>query len=237
MLNRSKYPNPKKKKIKFMFNEISKFYDIMNFIMTLGVDKLWRKKIVKKLDNIKNGKILDIATGTGELAIEIKKKCSNKIYGIDISEKMIEIAYKKIRKLGFNNIKLYVGDSQKMPFQNNFFDAVTISFGVRNFENLNKCLLEIKRVLKKNGKLIILETSVPKSKFLKFIYKIYFKLIISISFLISKKTYAYKYLYNSASFFPFGEAFKKILINNGFKVISNEKQLFGVAMIYSALKQ
>jgi len=237
MLNRSKYLNPKKKKIKFMFNEISKFYDIMNFIMTLGVDKLWRKKIVKKLDNIKNGKILDIATGTGELAIEIKKKCSNKIYGIDISEKMIEIANKKIRKLGFNNIKLYVGDSQKMPFQNNFFDAVTISFGVRNFENLNKCLLEIKRVLKKNGKLNILETSVPKSKFLKFIYKIYFKLIISISFLISKKTYAYKYLYNSASFFPFGEAFKKILINNGFKVISNEKQLFGVAMIYSALKQ
>ena len=237
MLNRSKYLNPKKKKIKFMFNEISKFYDIMNFIMTLGVDKLWRKKIVKKLDNIKNGKILDIATRTGELAIEIKKKCSNKIYGIDISEKMIEIANKKIRKLGFNNIKLYVGDSQKMPFQNNFFDAVTISFGVRNFENLNKCLLEIKRVLKKNGKLIILETSVPKSKFLKFIYKIYFKLIISISFLISKKTYAYKYLYNSASFFPFGEAFKKILINNGFKVISNEKQLFGVAMIYSALKQ
>ena len=237
MLNRSKYLNPKKKKIKFMFNEISKFYDIMNFIMTLGADKLWRKKIVKKLDNIKNGKILDIATGTGDLAIEIKKKYSNKIYGIDISEKMIEIANKKIRKLGFKNIKLFVGDSQKMPFQNNFFDAVTISFGVRNFENLNKCLLEIKRVLKKNGKLIILETSVPKSKFLKFFYKIYFKIIISISFLISKKTYAYKYLYNSASIFPFGEAFKKILVNNGFKVISNEKQLFGVAMIYSALKQ
>tara|TARA_B100000963_G_scaffold79091_1_gene67243 strand:+ start:35709 stop:36422 length:714 start_codon:yes stop_codon:yes gene_type:complete len=237
MLNKSKYLNPKKREIKFMFNEISKFYDIMNFIMTLGVDKLWRKKIAKKLDNIKNGKILDIATGTGDLAIELKKKCSNKIYGIDVSEKMIEIANKKIRKSGFENIKLYVGDSQKMPFQNNFFDAVTISFGVRNFENLNKCLSEIKRVLKKNGKLIILETSVPQSKFLKFFYKIYFNLIISISFLISKKTYAYKYLYNSASIFPFGEAFKKILINNGFKVISNEKQLFGVAMIYSALKQ
>ena len=237
MVKRTEYLNPKKTRIRFMFNEISKFYDLMNFIMTLGADRLWRKKIVKKLDAIENGKILDIATGTGDLAIEIKKKYTHKIYGIDISEKMIEIANRKIKKLDFKNISFYVNDSEKIPFGNNFFDAVTISFGVRNFENLNKCLSEIKRVLKSNGKLIILETSIPKSKFIKFLYKIYFKLIISIAFFISRKTYAYKYLYNSASIFPFGDAFIKVLTNNGFNVISNEKQLFGVAMIYSALKR
>ena len=126
---------------------------------------------------------------------------------------------------------------RKCHFKIIFFDAVTISFGVRNFENLNKCLLEIKRVLKKNGKLIILETSVPKSNFLKFFYKIYFKIIISISFLISKKHMLTNICIILHLFFHLEKLFKKILVNNGFKVISNEKQLFGVAMIYSALKQ
>ena len=228
----------KKNQIKKMFDGISSNYDMMNTLFTFGIDKIWRKKLVKKLSTFNPKKILDIATGTGDLAIEIAKIKPERIIGIDISKKMISIGNIKIKKLKYEKlIKLSEGDCEKIPFPTNYFDAVTISFGVRNFENIDKCLIEILRVLKKGGNLLILETSIPKSKFLFFCYNFYLKTIYALIYnLFSDNQIAYKYLKDSSLVFPNGKKFNNILIKNGFINVINKPLTFGVTSLYFAKK-
>ena len=164
----------KKKQISRMFDNISYNYDITNKIISFGSDRIWRKKLVKVISLSKPKKTLDIATGTAEVAIELTKIEKNKVIGIDISDKMLEIAKKKIIRLKLESkVSLANEDAEKMSFTDNSFDAITIAFGVRNFEDLNKALREVFRVMKSKGVLVILETSVPNNKFIRSLYKIF----------------------------------------------------------------
>ena len=228
----------KKNQIKKMFDRLSVNYDMMNTLFTLGIDKIWRKKLVNKLSIYKPKKILDIATGTADLAIEIVKIKPEKIIGIDISKKMISMGNTKIKKLKYERIiELREGDCEKIPFENNSFDAVTVSFGVRNFENLDKCLIEILRVLKKGGILLILETSIPKSRVIFFCYDFYLKTIYPLLYnLFSKNKNAYKYLRNSSLVFPNGKKFNNILMKNGFINVNNKPLTFGATSLYFGKK-
>ena len=198
----------------------------------------WRKNVVRLLKPKKLEKILDVATGTGDLAITLGKNLASEIIGIDISEQMLEIGKIKVKKNKLQkNIKMEIGDGEKINYPNNYFDAVTVSFGVRNFENLDKGLLEIYRVLKPGSELVILETSIPQSfplNCLYHLYTLYFMPLIGSFF--SKDKSAYKYLSSSAKSFPFGKAFNKILKKNGFLLIDNIPQSFGVASIYHSQK-
>ena len=221
-----------------MFDKISSNYDLMNRIISAGIDIKWRKNVVKLITPKKPNKILDVATGTGDLAIALGETLATEIVGIDISEGMLEIGKKKVKKSPWHkNIKMKIGDGEKITYPDNYFDAVTVSFGVRNFENLDKALMEIFRVLQPGGELIILETAVPQSFPLHQLYKLYtyYALPIIGSF-FSKDKSAYKYLSSSANTFPFGKAFNNILEKNGFLVKEHIPQSFGVASIYRAKK-
>ena len=230
--------NSKKSQVRQMFDSISPRYDFINRIISGGLDIKWRKNLVKVLKPKKPTKILDVATGTGDLAIALGETLASEIIGIDISEQMLEIGKKKVERNQLQkNIKMEIGDGEKINYPNNYFDAVTVSFGVRNFENLDKGLLEIYRVLKPGSELVILETSIPQSfplKYLYHLYTLYFMPLIGSFF--SKDKSAYKYLSSSAKSFPFGKAFNKILKKNGFVVIDNIPQSFGVASIYHSQK-
>ena len=238
--NISPYNNdlPKKEQIRLMFNGISNEYDALNRIISFGLDVKWRKNIIRKIARLKPKIILDVATGTGDLAIELTKINPSKIIGLDLSEEMISIGRKKILKLKLNKlIDMIQGDCEEMIFKNNYFDVVTVGFGVRNFENLDKGLAEIYRVLKVGGKIVVLETSNPKSKILFYFYRIYSEIIPPfIGWIFSKDKYAYKYLKNSASVFPYGKDFNNILAKNGFIDITDEPQTLGVTSIYFASK-
>ena len=230
--------NSKKSQVRQMFDSISPRYDFINRIISGGLDIKWRKNLVEVLKPKKPKKILDVATGTGDLAIALGETLASEIIGIDISEQMLEIGKKKVERNQLQkNIKMEIGDGEKINYPNNYFDAVTVSFGVRNFENLDKGLLEIYRVLKPGSELVILETSIPQSFPLNYLYRlytIYFLPLIGSFF--SKDKSAYKYLSSSAKSFPFGKAFNKILKKNGFVVIDNIPQSFGVASIYHSQK-
>ena len=230
--------NSKKFQVRRMFDSISPRYDFINRIISGGLDIKWRKNLVKVLKPKKPKKILDVATGTGDLAIALGETLASEIIGIDISEQMLEIGKKKVERNQLQkNIKMEIGDGEKINYPNNYFDAVTVSFGVRNFENLDKGLLEIYRVLKPGSKLVILETSIPQSfplNYLYHLYTLYFLPLIGSFF--SKDKSAYKYLSSSAKSFPFGKAFNKILKKNGFVVIDNIPQSFGIASIYHSKK-
>lgn len=227
-----------KNKISAMFNNIAPKYDFLNHLLSLGIDKNWRKKIRKNLNKSQYNNILDIATGTGDLAIELAKLKVNYIVGMDIAEKMIEKAKKKVLKKGLDNkIVLTKGDSLNIDFNDNTFDAITCSFGVRNFQNLNKGLAEMFRVLKKNGQLIILEFSEPDIKFIDFFYKFYFfKILPTIGRIISKSDNAYNYLPFSVDEFPKKNKFVEILLKQGFINVSFKNLTFGIATIYIAKK-
>ena len=233
-----KNKNSKKIQVRQMFDSISAKYDIINRIISGGLDLKWRKNVVKIIKQKRPKRILDVATGTGDLAIALGKNLASEIIGIDISEQMLEIGKKKVEKNQLQkNITMKIGDGEKINYPNNYFDAVTVSFGVRNFENLDKGLLEIYRVLKPGSKLVILETSIPQSfplNYLYHLYTLYFLPLIGSFF--SKDKSAYKYLSASAKSFPFGKAFNKILKKNGFVVIDNIPQSFGVASIYHSQK-
>jgi demethylmenaquinone methyltransferase/2-methoxy-6-polyprenyl-1,4-benzoquinol methylase len=233
-----KTPNKKKENVSEMFNNIAEKYDFLNHFLSAGTDKRWRKYVRKQLKDLKNAEILDVACGTGDLAIELAKNNPLKIIGIDIAEKMIEIGNKKIKKLGLHDkIELLKADALKIPFDNDKFDAVTCAFGVRNFENLEIGLKEMKRVLKPGGKLIILEFSQPKSKIIKKSFKFYFhRLLPFIGEKISKNKEAYKYLPQTVETFPFGADFKQILDNQGFSNTSFKELSFGIATAYTANK-
>lgn len=222
-----------------MFDNISGDYDGLNRVISFGIDIKWRKKVVKLVKATNPESILDIATGTGDLAINLAETNASKIVGLDISSGMLEIGKEKVNKKGLaNKIDMVLGDSENMPFEDNTFDAITVAFGVRNFENLENGLREILRVLKPKGTFVILETSVPTKTPYKQGYNFYSKNILPlIGKIFSKDRNAYKYLSESASVFPYGEALNNILRNIGFINVEDFPQTFGVATIYKSSKQ
>ena len=231
-------PEAKKKQVTHMFDGISKSYDLLNRIITLGIDVIWRKRVVRLLKKEAPDTILDIATGTGDLVLALAKLNARKIIGLDISPGMLEIGKKKVLAQNLTDrIKMQLGDSEALHYEDNSFAAVTVAFGVRNFENLDKGLLEIFRVLKPKGTLVILETAVPKNYFLKTFYMLYTQNIMPfIGKLFSKDRSAYKYLSDSAAAFPHGEVFNNILRKNGFIEVEDLPQTLGIASIYFAKK-
>ena len=229
----------KKEQVAQMFDNISGNYDNLNRVISFGIDTKWRKKVLKIVSDTKPKKILDIATGTGDLAILMTQTNAEKIIGLDISAGMLEVGKKKVEAKGLSNvIDLVLGDSENIPFDDNYFDAITVGFGVRNFENLEKGFAEILRVLKPNGVFVILETSVPDKTPYKQGYNFYSKNILPlIGKLFSKDNSAYGYLSESAAAFPYGEALNNILRKIGFIDVVAMPQTFGVATIYSASKK
>ncbi|MER3373528.1 MAG: bifunctional demethylmenaquinone methyltransferase/2-methoxy-6-polyprenyl-1,4-benzoquinol methylase UbiE [Allomuricauda sp.] len=228
----------KKEQVRQMFDTISKNYDGLNRVISFGIDLKWRKRMVKLLKAKAPKTILDIATGTGDLAIAMTQTGAEKIIGLDISPGMLEVGKEKISEKNLQEtIEMVVGDSEDLPFEDNTFDAITVGFGVRNFENLEKGLAEIHRVLKPNGTFMVLETSVPTKFPFKQGYRLYCNYILpTIGKIFSKDRSAYTYLSESASVFPHGEAFNNILAKIGFIGIENKPQTFGVASIYVATK-
>ena len=226
----------KKEQVAKMFDAISKNYDGLNRVISLGIDIKWRKKVVKIVGENNPKQILDIATGTGDLALMMAELDPDKIIGLDISEGMLAVGKEKIAKVNLSKkIEMVVGDSEEMPFNDDTFDAITVSFGVRNFANLDKGIQEIARVLKPSGVLVILETSNPTKFPFKQGYKLYTNLFLPvIGKLFSKDKVAYSYLSESANSFPFGTAFNNILQKNGFTHTEDKPVTFGVATIYTA---
>lgn len=228
----------KKEQVAKMFDNISKDYDGLNRVISLGIDVSWRKKVVKLIGENNPKQILDIATGTGDLALMMASLKPDRIVGLDISEGMLAVGKQKIAKAKLSNtIEMIVGDSENIPFDDNTFDAITVSFGVRNFENLDKGLTEINRVLKPKGKFVVLETSNPTKFPFKQGYKLYTNFFLpTIGKLFSKDKVAYSYLSESANSFPFGKEFNNILQKNGFKDAKDLPVTFGVASIYTSTK-
>lgn len=228
----------KKDQVADMFNSISKRYDFLNHFLSLGIDIIWRKQAINRLKNDKPKLILDIATGTGDLAIEALKLNPDKIIGIDISSGMLEVGKNKIAKLGLEDkIELQLGDSEGLLFDDNNFDAVIVAFGVRNFEHLEKGLADMFRVLKDGGKVVILEFSKPNSFPMKQLYNFYFKSILPIiGKFVSKDRAAYTYLPESVKQFPDGDEFLNILNKTGFKQTQCTSLTFGISSIYTGIK-
>ncbi|MFD2822988.1 bifunctional demethylmenaquinone methyltransferase/2-methoxy-6-polyprenyl-1,4-benzoquinol methylase UbiE [Lacinutrix iliipiscaria] len=228
----------KKEQVTKMFDTISKDYDGLNRVISFGIDVKWRKKVVAMVKEAQPKTILDIATGTGDLAINLAQTNAEKIIGLDISSGMLDIGKDKVKKRALENtIEMVLGDSEHMPFEDNSFDAITVAFGVRNFETLEKGLKEIYRVLKPQGTFVILETSMPTKTPFKQGYNLYTKNILPlIGKIFSKDRSAYKYLCESASVFPFGEALNNILREIGFINVKDFPQTFGVATIYKSSK-
>ena len=228
----------KKEQVTKMFDTISGDYDGLNRVISFGIDIKWRKKVVALVGASQPENILDIATGTGDLAIAMANTNAKKIIGLDISSGMLEIGKTKINKKGLSSkIEMVLGDSENMPFKDNTFDAITVAFGVRNFENLKNGLKEILRILKPGGVFVILETSVPIKTPYKQGYKFYTNNILPlIGRAFSKDRSAYKYLCESASVFPYGEALNNILREIGFINVEDFPQTFGVATIYKSSK-
>ena len=228
----------KKHQIARMFNNISGRYDFLNHFLSLGIDRIWRRKAVSYMKKGNPRIVLDIATGTGDLAIEIARLNPEIIFGIDISTDMLEIARNKIKKRGLNKIIQFLeGDSEQLIFEDNKFDAVSVAFGVRNFQNLEIGLNEMHRVLKPGGRLMILEFSQPTNPVFKKLYTFYSSVIApKIGKAVSKDAAAYTYLNESVKVFPYGEEFCKILSAIGYKDIHFHTLTFGVATIYIANK-
>lgn len=228
----------KKQQVEQMFDTISGNYDNLNRMISLGTDQGWRKKVLRMVSDTQPETILDIATGTGDLAILLSKSNATKIVGLDLSAGMLEVGKQKVKALGLDNkIEMIQGDSENLPFQDNTFDAITVAFGVRNFENLEKGLTEILRVLKPNGIFVILETSVPTKFPFKQGYNFYMKTFMPLmGKIFSKDKKAYEYLSESAKNFPYGEKLNAILRKVGFENVKHSPQTMGVATIYSASK-
>lgn len=229
----------KKEQVEKMFDTISGNYDILNRIISFGSDIKWRNKILQMILKKSPESILDVATGTGDLAIKFARKSkATKIIGLDISEGMLSVAKKKISDTILSEkVEFIKGDSEALPFSTNSYDAITVSFGIRNFENLEKGLSEIYRVLKPKGLFIILETSIPAKFPFKQGYLFYTKRVLPIiGKIFSKDKLAYTYLSESASVFPYGKKLNNILLKIGFIEVDNKPQTFGVATIYTATK-
>ncbi|MGB5508321.1 bifunctional demethylmenaquinone methyltransferase/2-methoxy-6-polyprenyl-1,4-benzoquinol methylase UbiE [Robiginitalea sp.] len=228
----------KKEQVRQMFDTISGKYDGLNRLITFGTDTFWRKRIIRLVSSQHPQSVLDIATGTGDLALAFGNTPAREIVGLDLSPGMLEIGKKKVASKGMQQkISMVLGDSEALEFEDQSFDAVTVAFGVRNFENLEKGLSEIYRVLKPGGILAILETSVPEKKFFKWGYQLYGKYALPVlGKLFSAEGTAYSYLSESAAAFPYGKEFNNILGKIGFIGMKHEPQTFGVATIYTATK-
>ena len=229
----------KKQQVAGMFNDIAFRYDFLNRFLSAGIDVRWRKKALLQLKQLHPQTILDVATGTADIAIMASRMLKpKKITGIDISDGMLGVGQKKIKRLGLENtIELLNGDCETINFENGSFDAVTVAFGVRNFENLEKGLSEIKRVLKPGGKLVVLEFSKPKSTVVRAMYKLYMKIICpNVGKLLSKNRYAYQYLDESIKKFPEGKNFTDILDNLGFRNTYIKPLSLGICSIYCGEK-
>lgn len=228
----------KREEVEQMFDNIAFRYDFLNSLLSLGIHKGWRKKCVNRLESLHPKSILDVATGTGDFAIACTKLNPEKIVGVDISEGMMKIGREKLLKLNLNKlITLKKGDAETIDFPDNSFDAIVVGFGVRNFENLERGLTNLYRILKPGGKIIILEFSYPRRFPVKQFYNFYFSYITPfVGKLFSKDNRAYSYLPESVKAFPDNERFVAILkgcgfINSGFKILSA-----GIAAIYEASK-
>lgn len=220
-----------------MFDNIAPKYDLLNHVLSMKIDVLWRNKLVKWMKNDNPQEVLDVATGTGDLAITIEKGTGSKVVGLDLSQQMLNVGVIKIKKLKLDGkISMQKGDAENLPFEDNRFDAVSVAFGVRNFENLTKGLAELRRVVKDNKSVYILEFSKVEG-FLGPFYMFYFKNILpAIGRLVSKDNRAYTYLPDSVNAFPFGEKMKQILLDTGFKKVEYKKLSLGIATIYKATK-
>ena len=228
----------KREQVERMFDTLSKEYDGLNRVISFGIDVKWRKKVVNKVAATKPKRILDVATGTGDLAINLAKTDAEEIIGLDISAGMLSVGKEKVAAKNLDDrIKMVQGDSENLPFEDDYFDAITVAFGIRNFETLEKGLAEILRVLKPGGIFVILETSVPTKFPFKQGYGLYTKTLLPlIGRVFSKDRDAYGYLSESASVFPYGEKLNNILRKTGFTHVEANPQTMGVATIYSASK-
>jgi demethylmenaquinone methyltransferase/2-methoxy-6-polyprenyl-1,4-benzoquinol methylase len=227
----------KKSQVEDMFDNIAPKYDLLNHVLSMKIDVLWRNKLVRWMKNDNPQEVLDVATGTGDLAITIEKGTGSKVVGLDLSQQMLNVGVIKIKKLKLDGkISMQKGDAENLPFEDNRFDAVSVAFGVRNFENLTKGLAELRRVVKDNKSVYILEFSKVEG-FMGPFYMFYFKNILpAIGRLVSKDNRAYTYLPDSVNAFPFGEKMKQILLDTGFKKVEYKKLSLGIATIYKATK-
>ena len=228
----------KQRQVEDMFNRISQKYDRLNRIITFGMYDQWRKKLAKLVENQSPTKILDLATGTADFSISVSHIPNVKIIGVDISEKMLEVGLSKIKQAGLNNvIVLRLGSAESLDFDNESFDIVMVSFGLRNFQNLEKALTEIFRVIKKGGYLITLETSRPKNWFIKPFYIFYTVGIMPLmTKLLFQEKSAYLYLSKSALLFPSSEQLIGLMKRIGFKSVKHQPQIFQISSIYVASK-
>ena len=228
----------KKQEVAEMFNNISKRYDFLNHFLSVGIDKLWRKKAVRMLRDIEPKRLLDLATGTGDFAIELLSLQPTEIVGMDISEGMLDVGRQKMKARKYDDvISMVYGDSEALPFEDGYFDALTVGFGVRNYEDLEKGLSEMLRVVRSGGKLIILEFSKPKRFPIKQYYAFHSRFIIPFfGKRISKDEKAYAYLPESVAAFPEGQDFLNILTKLGYKNVSATPVSGGIATIYMGTK-
>ena len=229
----------KKEQVADMFNNISGTYDFLNHFMSLGIDILWRKKAIKELKSIHPRLMLDVATGTGDFAFEaIKILKPERIIGVDISTGMLDVAKRKINERNLNEVfSVKLGDSEKLPFDDNHFDAITVAYGVRNYENLEKGLADMLRVLKPKGKIVVLEFSKPRTFPVKQLYNFYFKYITPfLGRVFSKDQRAYSYLPESVAAFPDGRTFTALMDKVGFKETKHRPLTFGISAIYTGIK-
>jgi demethylmenaquinone methyltransferase/2-methoxy-6-polyprenyl-1,4-benzoquinol methylase len=229
----------KKEEVAQMFNNISANYDFLNHFLSLGIDHLWRKRAVKQLQKLQPKVLLDLATGTGDFAIACLKLKPEKIIGMDISSGMLEVGKQKMKKRAFDNIiDMQLGDSENMPFADHTFDAITVGFGVRNYENLEKGLGEMLRVLKPGGQAVILEFSKPKAFPIKQLFGFYSKVLIPLfGKYISKDERAYTYLPESVAAFPEGADFVAVLQKVGYQTLEPIRLSGGIASIYIGTKK
>ena len=230
----------KKEQVEQMFDNIAPTYDKLNHIMSLNIDRMWRRRVMRIVRRSKAHKIMDVATGTGDLAIAMAKRVDRtQILGVDLSEEMLAVARRKVEKQGLEErIMLEKGDAENLTMvTTESIDAATVAFGVRNFENIERGLSEIYRTLKPGGKLVVLEFSMPKNRLVRWVYSQYaHRLLPRIGGVISKDKQAYTYLPDSVEEFPSPERFAEILRGVGFKSVKTRSQSFGIAYIYDATK-